>query len=212
MDSLTHRKWGVRVEFDYYCGNGIMGAHPVAPRIKWESIYCVIGYPKTYKVFSVKYGITVGFEDKKNDYKFVEVLSTNNEWEYRYFLEKMVSYLKRKYGAMGGDSWCSIFAEENMKNYYESYICCRTLADKVKIGWFEQNDYEHSLVATDFINKILILDGNEVSQIWDAILKLRLQTNKDGSFALNGSQGYHILYNHFIELQSVYMVKSKEEE
>jgi hypothetical protein len=206
MVTIIHKRFGVTVEFDYYyLGYGIMGAHPEVPRIKWESIYCVIGYPKPYKVFSDKYGITVGFEDKKDDCIYVEVVSTNNEWEYRYFLEKMVNYLKRKYGAIGGESWCSISKDEAYQNHYSSYMSCRTIANKVNIDWFEQDDYEHILVANDFLNKVLIPDGSEQRQIWDALLKLRLQWDKNGKFNLTGSHGYNILYNHMIEM---YPIKS----
>ena len=206
MESITHRKLGVRVEFDFYCGNGIMGAHPKYPRIKWESIISIIGYQKEPGLFNHQYGITVGFVDKGNNVLYYEVFSTSNIWEYRYFLEKTVIYIKTKYGAIGGESWCTRpeanRPNEGENNYYLSYVCCRILADKVKIGWFEQNDYEHTLVATDFINKVLISDGTEASQIWTAMEKTRLKGNKDGSFAINGSYGYDILYNKYVEMQA----------
>jgi len=202
MESITHRKFGVRVEFDFYRSNGIFGAHPEFPKIKWESINCVIGYTKTLKIFYTNFGITIAFKDKDDNLIYCEVLSTNNEWEYRYFLERTVSYLKKKCAAIGGESWCTIFADERLSNYYNSYICCRTLADKQKIAWFEQNEFEHTLVANDFLNHVLVPDGTEVSQIWTAMEKTRFKINRDGSFDIVGTYGHDILYQRFLEMQS----------
>jgi len=203
IEAIIHRKFGVNVEFDFYCHNGILGSHHEFPRIKWESINCVIGYLKPERIFRKNYGIIVAFKDKENHLAYYEVISTRNEWEFRYFLERTVSYLKNKYGAIGGESWCTIFEDESLKNYYNSYISCRILADKKQIGWFEQNDDEHILVATDFINKVLINDGTEAGQLWTAMEKTRLKINKDGSFTIRGSYGYDMLYNHYIEMQSI---------
>lgn len=203
MEAIIHRKFGVRVEFDFHCDNGILGSHHKYPKIKWESINCVIGYVKPEIIFHKNYGITVAFRDKENQLVYYEVISTSNEWEFRYFLERTVLYLKKKYSAIGGESWCTIFEDENLRNYYNSYICCRVLADKNKIRWFEQNDYDDVLVAKDFINKVLITDGTEASQLWTAMEKTRLQIDKNGSFSINGSYGYQILYNHFMKMQSV---------
>jgi hypothetical protein len=202
MEAIIYRKFGVNVEFDFYRHSGILKSHHKLSRIKWESINCVIGYLKPERIFHKNYGITVAFKDNEGHLAYYEVISTSNEWEFRYILEKTVLYLKKKYGAIGGESWCTIFEDENLRNYYNSYICCRVLADKKRIGWFEQNDYEDVLVANDFINKVLITDGTESSQLWTAMEKTRLQINKDGSFAINGSYGYQILYDHFIEIQS----------
>lgn len=200
MEAIIHRKFGVNVEFDFYCHNGIIGSHHEFPRIKWESINCVIGYLKPKKKFQNNYGITVAFKNNEGHLVYYEVITTSNEWKFRYFIERTVLYLKKKHGAIGGESWCTIFEDENLKNYYNSYVCCRILADKKQIGWFEQNDYEHVLVANDFINKVLITNGTEANQLWTALEKTRFKINKDGS-PLNGSYGYDILYNHYIEMQ-----------
>lgn len=203
MEAIIHRKIGVKVEFDFNCGHGILGSHPKFHRIKWESINCVIGYLKPERMFHKNYGITVAFQDKEDQLVYCEVITTSNEWEFRYFIERTVLYLKKKYGAIGGESWCTIFEDESLKNYYNSYIYCRALADKKRIGWFEQNDYEHVLVSNDFINKVLIANGTEANQLWTALEKTRFKINKDGLFVINGSYGYDILYNHYVEMQTI---------
>lgn len=203
MEAIIHRKFGVKVEFDFYYHSGILRSHPDFPQIKWESINCVIGYLKPQRIFHKNYGIAVAFRDKDDQLVYYEVISTSNEWEFRYFLERTVLYLKKKYNATGGESWCTIFEDENLRNYYNSYICCRVLADKKQIRWFEQNDYDDVLVANDFINKVLITDGTEASQLWTAMEKTKFQINKDGSFTIRGSYGHDILYNHFVEMQSI---------
>lgn len=202
MNSIIHRKIGLRVEFDFYLGNGILGAHKEFHKIKWESIVCVIGYPKPIKIFQNNYGISIGFKDKDLNLTYYEVLSTDSEWEYRYFLEKTVLYLKKKFSAIGGESWCSIFEDKKIANYYNSYILCRSLADNQQAIWFEQDDHDHINVANDFINKVLAIDGTEASQVWNAIEKTRFKANKDGSFDIVGTLGHQILYNQLLEKQS----------
>lgn len=199
MTRFIHRTFGQRVEFDFWNENGILGALADKRKIAWGAIVCVIGYPKSPGLFGPRFGITVAFQEQDGVIQYVEVLSTSNEWKYRYYLEKTVAYMCKKKAALGGETWCARplnkdgSLEEN--DLFRSYVLCRIIADKSEIPVFEHSQEDEAAVALTFIGKRLIADGTEVSQLSRAIEETRFPF-----ISTLGSMGYNTLYDYRLRM------------
>ena len=204
--TLVHKRFGQTVRFDFWCGNGILGAFGGNLSIAWNKIICAIGYSKQPGWFGARYGIAIGSQERDGEIQVGEVLCTGSEWQYRYFLEKTVLYLCNKMNALGGESWCARLLTPDgslgENDHYSSYVFCRIMADKLGVPWFEHSDEDEAVVATTYIRNKLVADGAEVTQLDQAIRQTRFAIQADGSISTLGSIGHRILDDHAIRLMS----------
>jgi hypothetical protein len=204
METLVHKRLGTTISFDFHAST-IRGALPDGSPIAFENVVCVIGYLKP-GWFWPQYAIAVAFQDGHGDIAHCDVLTTNNEFEYRYFLEKTVARLRSEWGAIGGDSWCARVCNADKtldhNDHFRAFRLCRMLADKLGSPWFEHTPTDEALVAITFIAKRLMPDGSELAQVSAAIKETGFGVQHDGSFSTFSSTGYRTLDDHRIRLLS----------
>ena len=201
---LEHKSLGSRVRIDF--SSGIYVEHFSKSNISWDSIAAIIGYKST-GIYKVKYNILLAIQENNADIFSGILFSTTNEWEYRYFIEKIVKYLKDKYGAYGGLAWCARTLDKNgqlIKNgdAYKSYVLCRILADTKRIRWFDHTQGEEVIVAFTFIEKRLVKDGTELKQLLRALEETKFVIQENGKIDLWQSTGYRILDDERIKYSS----------
>lgn len=174
--------------------------------ISWEKIVAIIKFDQTGMIRQ-QHLIGVALQEPNGEIFHGRIFKSGNKFKCLHSCEKMVSLLKKDYGAKGGHLWCGRPLKPNGKilddfSLFQCYLLCRILADKMNLSWFAHTDDEEVETVLSFFKYDLVRNGTELAQIENAINDAGFHIMKDGSVHLFRSSGYRLLSDARVTISS----------
>jgi hypothetical protein len=185
---LIHSTLFSRVEIDSL--NGVYSNSWKKKWVRWKEIVGIVGL-KRAGTFTQKYLIGIAIQDAEGQISNGILLETSNEWEYRYFIETTVSFMKENYDAVGGQSWCARHLDTDgdivctSYDFYQAFVLAKILTNNLGYTQFDRLEEECERAAYDFIAHKLDSSKSVDRQISEAIGKLGFMPFTSGYMILD---------------------------